>query len=388
MAPTPDGLGALLREEGYGSDLFNPRQHECSELVEQYALQSAIHVAVTLGVTDALSRPQSLSELMTIAALAPSFQAPITWILRLLAYWDVISCDGRIETGRMSIHDDVPDDARAGLRARCLELDANCLPNLNLFDAAAAIYPRVARGEVRAEHALLSRVDLWSDYFSNRNPIYALCNRVMARCAAARVPRSGARLLEVGAGLGSGTEALLEALCDRGAKTSIDRYEVTEPIAFFRDRAKRALTASYPGLPLTFSPLDMNADWRTQRSGPPAQVVVGCNVFHLARDLTATLRQAAETLDIGGWLVVGECVRPFPGQPIGAEFPLELLSNYRDVRLDPHLRPCHGFLAPEHWLRAFEEAGFVDVTITPDVRRARALHPRFNCAAIAGRRMA
>jgi hypothetical protein len=189
----------------------------------------------------------------------------------------------------------------------------------------------------------------------------------------------------VGAGLGSGTEALLDAFLGDGRSGALERYEFTEPIALFRNRSARRLAATYPRVPLAFGELDINEAWGRQRHGAPPHLVVGCNVLHLARDLHATLREVACTLPVGGWLVLGECVRPFPGQPVGAEFPLELLVSYRDV-LSDGLRPQHGFLTPEQWLTAFERAGFVDVSITPDLRQLRALHPRFVSAAIVGRR--
>jgi SAM-dependent methyltransferase len=341
-------LYAALAAEEYGQDLFNPRQHECSELVEEYALHCAIH---SLRAIEPLPHPAE--------------PAPLEWLRRMVAHWGAT---------------DVAVDGRSRLRARCEELDRGVLVNLDLFDAATAIYPRVVRGEIKAEAALLGRLDLWSAYFSNRNSIYALCNRVAARCAAARLLRSGARVLEVGAGLGSATEALLELL-EHGPPLA--DYAVTEPVPVFRGRAARALAARFPDAPLRFSALDINQDWRAQAPGETPHLVFACNVLHLARDLEATLQQARSILRAGGWLVIGECVRPFDGQPLGAELPLQLLASYRDVQ-----GRSHGFLTPEQWLDAFARAGFSDVVITPDIRRLRALHPRFVAAAIAGRRAA
>ena len=39
MTTTPDPrMYAILQEAGYGADLFNPRQHACCELVDEYVL--------------------------------------------------------------------------------------------------------------------------------------------------------------------------------------------------------------------------------------------------------------------------------------------------------------------------------------------------------------
>jgi hypothetical protein len=382
----PRGLHKILAEQGYGADLLHPHQDECVELVEDYALHSAVQVAEAIGIAPAVDEPRSVSLVVADAALDPSFEEPLTWLLRFLAYSGVLVREDRGELVTFRRTAPWPPDQRLRLRERLSELDPGCLPNVDLFDAATVIYSRAARGEVKAEQALLARMDLWGAYFSNRNSIYSLCNRVMARAAVRRLPTHAARVLEVGAGLGSGTEAMLEALREGGRDDSLGRYEVTELIPFFRSKASRFLAVSHPEAPLAFAALDINKEWAAQRQGAPPHLVVGCNVLHLARDLVATLRWARATLAVGGWLVAGECIRPFAGQPLGAELPLELLASYRAVDRDERLRPDHGFLTPEQWLAAFTEADFVEVSMTPDVRRSRAEYPRFVSAAIVGRR--
>ena len=114
---------------------------------------------------------------------------------------------------------------------------------------------------------------------------------------------------------------------------------------------------------------------------------MGRRVFHLARDLGAVLAEARSALAPGGWLVVGEGVRPTADEPAGAEFPFLLLESFTSVELDPVRRPTAGFLTAEHWQRALVAAGFADVRLVPDVVRLRAIHPGFYAAAICGRRV-
>src|SRR5262249_31117996 len=159
---------------------------------------------------------------------------------------------------------------------------------------------------------------LWCRYFDNANGYYALGNHVAAVAAAARLPAYPATVLEVGGGLGSATEALLaQAGAGRFAT-----YRFTEPVAFFRPRARPTLAATTPGLRLVAADLDLNARWAAQGIEPAgAHLVWGVNVFHLARDLDAVLHEAFAALAPGGWLVVGEGLRPQPATPVGAEFP-------------------------------------------------------------------
>jgi len=243
----------------------------------------------------------------------------------------------------------------------------------------------VARGETTGEQGLLRKLMLWTTYFSNDNRYYALNNQVSARAAAERL--AGGAVLEVGAGLGSATETLLELLRARGTLERLSEYRVTEPVVLFRRRAERLLMPRHAGVPLAFAALDLNQPWAEQGVVAGSMALVwGVNVFHLARDLGAVLREARAALAPGGWLVVGEGVRPFPDQVVGAEFPFQLLESFVDVRIDPATRPTPGFLTAEHWQQALAAAGLAEITLVPDVVRLRALHPGFFAAAICGRR--
>ena len=108
--------------------------------------------------------------------------------------------------------------------------------------------------------------------------------------------------------------------------------------------------------------------------------------MHIARDLRFSLGEARRALAPGGTLVLGECLRPFPAQPVYPEFVFRLLDGYSGVPADPELRPTAGFLTPEQWLRALAESGFDDAGIVPDVPRIRDIYPRFTTGAVCGRR--
>jgi SAM-dependent methyltransferase len=162
---------------------------------------------------------------------------------------------------------------------------------------------------------------------------------------------------------------------------------VTEPVPFFRRRAERTLRAAHPRAPLAFAALDVNRPWAAQGAAPgSAHLVWGVNVFHLARDLDAVLAQARATLAPGGWLVVGEGLRPRRGEPVDAELPFRLLASFTDVVLDPATRATPGFLTAEEWLAALARAGFTGLEIVPDAVRLRAYHAGMWAAAVCGRR--
>ena len=364
VAPPDPRLYALLRDEGFGDEVFNRRQHRTCELVERYARALATGLVDALDLHDALGRGASVDEILATAGFVPAFRPALTWLV------DYVACV------------DPPAVTTDVLRAAILDLDASYAPALALLDEAAAIYPHVARGETTGEHALFRRAALWFAYFSNDNGYYAINNRVAAAAAAGRCA-PGARVLEIGVGLGSATEALLARLGP--AATSIATYRATEPVALFRRRAERILRAARPDVRLAFAGLDLNRRWDGQDVAPGSfDLVWGVNVFHLARDLDHVLGEARRALAPGGWLVVAEGLRPAPGEPAGAELPFRILESFTDVELDPERRPTPGFLTAEAWCAAFVRAGFMRVTLVPDAIRVRALYPGFFAAAVCG----
>jgi SAM-dependent methyltransferase len=376
-APDPR-IYSLLAEAGFGQDLFNPRQHRSCELVDRYAHAHAAALLQALGVDTLLREPQAVDALVEARGFAAPFRRPLAWLCRYLAHEGVLAADG----ARYRLQGTPPPAPLAEIRADVLATDPSYAPALTLLDEAAAIYPRVARGETSGERALFLRARLWADYFDNANGYYGLTNRVAARAAAARLPQGG-RVLEIGAGLGSATRALLEEPTVPGA---LGAYRVTEPVPFFRRRAERTLAAAHSSVPLVFGELDVNQPWKAQGIAQEHDLVWGVNVMHLARDLDGALREARSSLVPGGFLVLGEGLRPGPEVPVAAELPFQLLESFADVETHPVTRPTAGFLTAEAWLAALGRAGFVDVALVPDAIRLRALVPAFLAAAVVGRR--
>ena len=142
--PPPDPrVYEILAEAGFGPDLFNPRQHRSCELVDRYALAHAAALLRTLELESALTVPQTLDALVAARGFAAPFRRPLEWLLRYLAHEGVL--DGAAEG--YSLAGPLRVSALAELRAAVLDTDPSYAPALALLDEAAAIYPRVARGE-------------------------------------------------------------------------------------------------------------------------------------------------------------------------------------------------------------------------------------------------
>ncbi|MFN7943519.1 MAG: methyltransferase [Thermoanaerobaculia bacterium] len=361
------------------------------ELVDRYARDQAITLARELEIEAPLAEGASVDELAERRGFVPAFRPALDWLLRRLAADDLLESSAATPDGprRYRLTRPMPAPELAELRAAGLAADPANAPTFDLFDAAAAAWPAVARGEGTGEHILfgLGRLPLWLAYFHNDNPVYAVNNLLAAVVGAdALRPGPGARLLEVGAGAGSATEALLDELQARGRLADLASYRMTEPSAFFRRRAERRMAEKYPGLPLVGAALDIDLPLAEQGVAPAScDLVLAVNVLHVARDLRRALLELRAALAPGGVLVAGEGMRLFPAQPIPAELVFLIFSSFTSVELDPQIRPTHGFLSPEDWIRAFTAAGFEDVAVVPDLVRLREVYPRFFAGAVRGR---
>jgi SAM-dependent methyltransferase len=373
---------AVLAEAGLGPALFNPRQHRSCVLVERYARDRTVDLCGRLGILDALRAPRSRDGVRDACGFVRAFDRALGWLLEHARQAGALQRAG--DEYRLVLP--TPPTAPAEIKAAGLAADPSYAPAYDLLDIAADLYPRVARGEVQGERALFLRVGLWLSYFNNANGYYALNNRVAAHAAAERLAPAGT-VLEVGAGLGSATDALLDALRARDRLPELACYRVTEPVVFFRRRAERALAAAWPDAPVRIGELDLNASWSAQGVDPGScSLVWGVNVFHLARRLDDVLAAGREALAPGGWLVIGEGVRPAAAETVGAELPFQLLDGFHDVLLDPVTRPTAGFLTADAWHAALRRAGFSDVETVPDVARLQRYHPGLLTVAFCTRR--
>lgn len=308
---------------------------------------------------------------------------PLDWMLRLLAARGVLE-EFRGEEFRA--RGPLPTADLVAVRDEQLQHDPSWMPSYVLAETVAQDYPAFLRGAVAGEEVLFSprRLRLWVDYFSNQNGLYAVNNKVGAAAVEQWLPLDSGVLVELGGGLGSGALAVLERLGAAGRLRAIQEYRFTELVPAFLRRGEQALRAHRPeSVPIRFDALDMNRPFEAQGIAPSSVTAVyAVNTLHVAHDLDFTLGQILRTLRPGGWLIISECVRPYPRQAIYAEFIFNLIQTFRSPRLHPVYRPNGGFLTPDQWKGAIESAGFADTRFVPDVMRIRRQVPDFFVSAI------
>jgi SAM-dependent methyltransferase len=370
--------------------IFDPPFARSHLTFDDYVHRLALGVVRAARLDAALIDWSRAEDVVARAGLEPRRSlVAVEWLLRHLAERGMLAREDGPGGARVRLDGDLPVlDAAAPLAEQRVH-DARCLPSFAAAETAARDYPAFLRGERTGEEVLFApaRLSLWTGYFSNDNPLYAVNNRLGAVALETWLQPGPARILELGGGLGSGTAAALERLVAAGRIGDVESYRFTELVPAFLRRAERVKERFGAPAFLSFAPLDMNRPFAEQGVAPASvSTVYAVNVLHVAHDLELTLGEIRRVLEPGGQLIVSEGVRPTPGQTMYPEFVFNLLETFRAPRLHPVWRPNGGFLTVEQWRAALETAGFKDVRAMPDIARIRELFPTFYAGALAATR--
>jgi len=303
-------------------------------LFEEYVHRLALKVVRAAGIDSVAREPGTPGEIAARAGLDAA-RAPVAagWLLAMLALGGRAARGG---DGRYTVPAALPDLDPHEVADAQERLDPSALASYRMADLAAALYPPVLRGTASGEETLFApdRIGAWVEYFSNDNPIYAIGNRIGALAAERALGRDGGAVLELGGGLGSGTDAAIERLVKTGRLPAVRSYRFTEIAPSFLRRGQRRLSGRFPSAPLEFGRLDMDRPFGEAgvEEGRFA-LVYGVNTLHVARDLEFTV---ARTEHRG--LQIGSHQRNTHGllRQSGAKSP-------RVTHHDASLR-CHGFL--------------------------------------------
>jgi acyl transferase domain-containing protein len=181
----------------------------------------------------------------------------------------------------------------------------------------------------------------------------ALVAEIVAAVCARRVAGQTVRILEVGAGTGSTTAAVLGRLAPDGVE-----YRFTDISPLFLEHARRKLaqfpTLRYQLLHVERSPASQGL------AGEVFEVIIAANVVHATADLVATLRHLRSLLAPHGLLLLLEGV----GRSRWLDLTFGLTPGWWKST-DEKLRGGYPLLDRGGWSLALSRAGFDDVVSLP-----------------------
>jgi SAM-dependent methyltransferase len=207
---------------------------------------------------------------------------------------------------------------------------------------------------------------LWNDYFSNDNSGYSPYNSLgtlgILKWA---LKRNNIRILEVGAGTGGASSALIDKLKDRNLLSGIDEYIFSDVSPAFLRIGNRAIMSRVgDDFQYSLKKIDFDkpiVEQRIKENG--IDVVYAVNSLHVAKNLVSSLKNIYKVISPGGMIILSESCRPGENYLLFQEIIFNLLDNYVNVDLDNNLRPIPGFLDYEHWRRNLEAAGFKNIEV-------------------------
>ena len=229
---------------------------------------------------------------------------------------------------------------------------------LALLDRCGARLADVLRGGTDPLQLLFPQGELESvERIYESGPVARVFNTLVRRAievaVAAVPPGRRLRVLEIGAGTGATTAALLPAL-----SSSSTEYVFTDLSPLFLARAGE----KFRDVPfLTCRSLDIERDPGAQGFETGGfDVIIAANVLHATRDLRRTLGHARDLLAADGLLVLLEGTAPYRW----VDLTFGLTEGWWRFA-DAALRPSYPLLLPDRWKALLQDEGFVDAHAVP-----------------------
>lgn len=320
--------------------------------LDQVALSVMLAAFQDAGVLIDPGVPHTLQEIYAALGVVSRHRRLVRRFLNALAHEGLVRQDGdtfhRAE-GRGPLPPDQGWERAEALGKAAGQDDAELL---GYFRTSGRLLPQLLRGEEDPLKLLFpdGRVEVSDSLYAGTlfNRWAALTAAGLARAVADTVP-GPLRVLEVGAGAGGTTEAVLPALAGRTAD-----YLYTDLSSYFLSEARKRFGDASG---VRYAGYDLDADFRGQGLAPNSvDLVVAGDVLHATRDVAATLARLRELVAPGGWLVFVEMTRDHYQIMASLELLVRLdaeLEDFADLRRGTD----RTFLDTDRWRAELVSAG-------------------------------
>jgi amino acid adenylation domain-containing protein len=214
--------------------------------------------------------------------------------------------------------------------------------------------PKILRGHEDALEVLFAgeSLEVLSQMYHS-SPACRTYHDLLGRTASTLLSEDAAagnvRILEIGAGTGAASAAVLQAL-----PSSVE-YVFTDISPFFLAQARERFREDSR---LRYSILDIERDPVEQGyEAHSFDLVLASNVLHATADLTASLSHVKRLLRPGGVIAILELTRDWDW----CNLVFGLLEGWWRFA-DHAIRPSSALLRPEHWCALLEAGGYEEVT--------------------------
>lgn len=250
----------------------------------------------------------------------------------------------------------------AARAARLAERHPEHRAAIELLARCGAHLADVLRGDVDPLHLLFSSsAGATAETLYREEVSLRASNALVAESIAAALDGvaagQAARILEIGAGTGATTDAVIERLPAGAAE-----YVFTDVTSGFVNAARDRLGRHAF---MRFERLDIEASTESRPDAGTYDVVLAANVLHATQSLRETLDNVRHLLAPGGLLILLETTEPRAW--VDLVFGMtEGWWRFRDVER----RPAHPLLAHEGWVAVLADAGFEEPTAIAPARAA------------------
>jgi len=312
-----------------------------------------VNTLLDLGIFARSGSSETLESILSKGSVVPTYRHLIERWLRLLVDDGLLGYDSKKKRYRCAEGLTATDVAGALANAHSFFASEEYL--VDYVQRCGEMLPRVISGGVPALETLFpggsteTAEQLYSEYSVSKY----ISN--IAAAAVAAVAASQTRLvqvLEIGAGTGGTTAAVLPALPPGRV-----RYCFTDISDYFLGQAAQRFDKSDF---LDYRILDIGKDTDEQGfSAHSIDVIVATNVLHATPDLRQTLKNVLQLLKSDGVLVLSEVTRELAWFDITTG----LIEGWQSF--DDDLRGDSPLLASDIWKTALVEAGFQEVVTLP-----------------------
>jgi len=330
-----------------------------------------LSIAYILAAFAELGADFSPGQRFTVNGLAEELEiADIHWRLfeRLL---DMLAEEGLLERDHALwrvVQMMQPADAKSPLTPlwKRGDFDAECAALLERFPACAAELGLLRRCGAQLAAVLRGEVDALSLLFGEHSsagelygesPYARVVNHLLADAVAAMAVQQPSgrclRVLEIGAGTGGTTQAVLPSLLPNAAE-----YVFTDVSSWFTTQAATAF-AAFPFM--TFHTLDIEQEPTAQGfASARYDLILAANVLHATRDLRQSLSHILNLLAPGGQLLLLEST----ARRRWVDLVFGLTEGWWRFT-DTDLRPDHPLLDRQGWLDLLPTCGFAQAAALP-----------------------